>query len=62
MAKKAYRCPGCGGEVIVEEGESLPDCCGGAMNEIPIEECTKPLNAESARFDDDDGACDEGVK
>jgi len=32
------------------------------MHEISIEDCSKPHNAESARFEDEDGACDEGVK
>jgi hypothetical protein len=62
MARKAYRCPGCGEETIIDEGEPVPECCGDSMHEISIEDCTKPHNAESARFEDEDGACDEGVR
>ena len=62
MSKKAYRCPGCGEEVIVADSSEVPDCCGEPMNQIPLEDCTKAANAESARFFDEDGACDDGVK
>ena len=62
MSKKAYRCPGCGEEVIIADSSHVPDCCGEPMKQIPLEDCTKAQNAESARFMDEDGACDEGVK
>jgi len=62
MSQKAYRCPGCGDEIIIADSDQVPDCCGQHMNEIPLDECTKAPNAESARFGDEDGACDDGVK
>jgi len=62
MANKAYRCSDCGDEVVIADSNENPDCCGQQMKEIPLEECTKAPNAESARFADDDGACDDGVK
>lgn len=62
MSKTAYNCPGCGEEVIVDDGGQIPECCGEPMKQIPLEDCTKAHNAESARLMDEDGACDEGVK
>lgn len=62
MSKRAFRCENCGHELIVEEGSAHPECCGLPMKEIALEDCTKPMNAESARLDDEDGACDDGVK
>ncbi len=62
MERKAYRCRGCGAETIIDEAEPLPECCGESMQEIAIDDCAKPHNAESARLDDEDGACDDGVR
>lgn len=62
MSQKAYRCPECGDEVIIADSDQVPDCCGQPMQQISLDECTKAPNAESARFGDEDGACDDGVK
>ncbi len=62
MAKKAYQCKDCGKEVIVEASGSVPECHGHPMREIDLDACAKPHNFESARFGDDDAACDDGVK
>jgi len=62
MAKKAYQCKDCGNEVIVEAAAKTPDCHGKPMTEIDLDSCSKPHNSESARFGDEDPACDDGVK
>ena len=47
MAKKAYRCPGCGTEVVLDEGDMVPECCGTKMMEIPLEEGAQARGAEN---------------
>jgi len=57
--KKGYQCEDCGRTEIVSDG-SVPHCCGKPMQEVPLDVCMKPpADAESARFTDDDEACDD---
>ncbi|WP_020611066.1 hypothetical protein [Sediminispirochaeta bajacaliforniensis] len=61
MGQKAYQCEDCGNEVIVDDVDTIPECCGKAMKEIPLDECTKASNPESARSWEVEDACDDGV-
>jgi hypothetical protein len=57
---KAYRCEICKGEILAPTGGPIPECCGQAMQNIPLDQCTLSTTAEHARFDQDDGPCDDG--
>jgi hypothetical protein len=58
--KIGYKCEECGRTEIVTAGESIPECCGKPMEEVPLDVCMKPpADAESARMTDDDEACDD---
>ncbi|HOX12523.1 MAG TPA: hypothetical protein P5313_09275 [Spirochaetia bacterium] len=62
MADKAYKCKDCGKEKIVKDTNSAPDCCGHEMQQIPMDLCGKAHSAETARFNQPDDACDDGVR
>ena len=58
MAK--YECTTCKRTAIVEDDESVPECCGKPMKKImPHEICLHPAHAEHARPMERDEACDE---
>lgn len=57
--KVAYRCENCGKEVIMTD-DSIPECCGEPMGEIPLDICTQPAHAEHARPMEDEEPCDDG--
>ena len=57
--KVAYRCEGCGKELIITDG-TIPNCCDRPMKEIPLDLCTQPAHAEHARPMDSENACDDG--
>ncbi len=57
--KKGYQCGECQQTKIVNDG-SVPECCGKPMGEVSLEVCSKPpSDAESARMNDADDACDD---
>ena len=57
--KKGYQCAECEQTTVVHDG-SVPQCCGKPMGEVPLDFCSKPpSDAESARMNDDDDACDD---
>jgi hypothetical protein len=58
--KKAYRCEICKGQVVTSESGPTPECCGHAMQNIALDQCTLSTTAEHARFDQEDDACDDG--
>lgn len=60
MADTTYQCKDCGQEIIQASALPPPECCGESMRALPP--CGKPHVAESARMDDNDEACDDGVK
>jgi hypothetical protein len=57
---KAYRCEICKGEALAPTDGPAPECCGQEMQNIPLDQCTLSTTAEHARFDQDDGPCDDG--
>jgi hypothetical protein len=57
---KAYRCEICKGEALAPTDGPAPECCGKKMQNIPLDQCTLSTTAEHARFDQDDGPCDDG--
>lgn len=57
---QAYECEICKGQLMARTGASTPQCCGRAMKNIPLEQCTLSATAEHARLDDDDEPCDDG--
>lgn len=61
MKLKAYRCSHCDDEQVINAEHSAPECCGKTMNQIPLDNCSKPHNPESARLYESDDACDDGV-
>jgi len=56
--KKGYQCSECQQTTIVNNG-SVPECCGKTMNEVSLDVCSKPSDAESARMNDADDPCDD---
>ena len=56
----AYQCEKCRGEMLAQEGEAAPECCGQAMATIPLDQCTLSSTAEHSRWDADDEPCDDG--
>ena len=58
--QKAYRCEICKGQAVAPSGHPIPECCGQAMQNIPMEQCTLSTTAEHARFDQEDEPCDDG--
>lgn len=61
MKLKAYHCSHCDEEKIISADKAAPECCGETMLQIPLEDCSKPYNPESARLYESDDACDDGV-
>jgi hypothetical protein len=61
MKLKAYHCSHCNEEKIIDAEKNTPECCGETMQQIPLDDCSKPYNPESARLDEADDACDDGV-
>jgi DNA-directed RNA polymerase subunit RPC12/RpoP len=59
MTTKAYKCTKCGKEVITSEVET-PECCGQEMEQIPLEQCTQPHEAEYSGPFEEDEPCDTG--
>jgi len=57
---QAYECQNCKGQVMAEAGSPVPECCGRAMQNIPLDRCTLATTAEHSRFDKDDEPCDDG--
>lgn len=57
---KAYRCEICKGQVAISADRPVPECCGQAMQSIPLDQCTLTTTAEHSRFDQDDEPCDDG--
>jgi hypothetical protein len=57
---KAYRCEICKGQVLISSNSPIPECCGQAMRNIPLDQCTLSTTAEHARFDQEDDPCDDG--
>jgi hypothetical protein len=57
---KAYECTICKGQIVTSADNPVPECCGQAMQNIPMDQCTLTTTAEHARFDQDDGPCDDG--
>ena len=61
MAKNhAFECEQCKSQVMIDAGDSVPECCGRKMRSIPLDQCTLTLTAEHSRFDQDDDPCDDG--
>ncbi len=58
--EQAYQCANCKGEVLAKEGSDTPECCGQAMQSIPLDQCTLSTTAEHSRWDKDDEPCDDG--
>jgi hypothetical protein len=58
--EKAYKCEICEGQVVTPADGPVPECCGQAMRNIPLNQCTLTNTAEHARFDQDDEPCDDG--
>jgi hypothetical protein len=59
--KRTYHCDECG-KYSNAEGEDVPECCGGKMREMSLEECVKdPAFAEHARSFEGDRPCDPGT-
>lgn len=57
--EKGYQCGECEQTQVVRD-DSVPECCGKPMLEVPLDFCSKPpSDPESARFDDSDDACDD---
>jgi len=55
-----FECLSCKRIAFVEEGESIPECCGKQMKKkMPREICLQPSHAEHARPMEDEDACDE---
>lgn len=55
---KAYRCEDCGHEIIQDEHEPVPQCCGEKMKEIPLEAC-RDAGPEAARPGVEDEPCED---
>ncbi len=60
MARKTYRCDGCGHEITQDEFLPPPECCGEPMQ--AKKPCGKPQAAEAGRLKDGDEACDDGTR
>jgi len=54
-----YECLSCKRTALVEEGQSVPRCCGKPMKKIPREICLQSSHSEAARSMDDESACDD---
>ncbi len=56
--KKGYQCAACKKTMVVRD-DSVPNCCGLPMRQIPLDICIQPSHAEHARPMDDEDACDD---
>ena len=59
MTKKVYKCMNCGKEQITND-ENIVECCGRQMEQIPLDQCTQPHNAEYSGPFEEDKPCDDG--
>ncbi len=57
---KKYACTTCSRTVTVAGIHEEPGCCGGKMEEIPLEPCVNAPHAEMARNGEIEDACDDG--
>lgn len=58
MTLDTWRCVECGKEAAAQKA---PDCCGSPMALKAAEHAPHPMTAEADRFEDEDGAFDDGV-
>ena len=56
---ETYQCQSCKRTATVDEGESVPSCCGKPMIKMPREICLQPDHAEHARPMEEEDACDD---
>jgi len=56
---KEYTCTHCGKKVTAHD-DKVPECCGTAMKQLPVDLCLQPAHAEHARPMEDEDACDDG--
>ncbi|MFA6857984.1 MAG: hypothetical protein WCR31_12330 [Treponema sp.] len=55
-----YKCEKCGKETTVDSKAAVPECCGRKMKQLPLDVCSTTFDAETYRFQNEDGPCDEG--
>jgi hypothetical protein len=58
---KKYVCDTCGAQKDVPASASAPECCGAPMRRTTLEPCERPSSAETARLQNKDEACNDGV-
>jgi len=56
--KKAYHCDDCGHEIIQDEQDPVPECCGEKMKEIPLDSC-REAGPEATRPGVEDEPCED---
>ena len=59
LKEETYECKNCGKIVRVSDGK-VPLCCDKPMEKLPIEICTQPAHAETARPMNEEDVCDDG--
>jgi hypothetical protein len=57
--EKNYECKDCGKKINVSD-DTIPECCGKPMKQIPLDICTQPAHAEHTRPMENEGPCDDG--
>jgi hypothetical protein len=60
MEYTEYQCEECEKYAKAPEGTSVPECCSKPMKRVPLDLCTRPMQAEHARNMDMEEACDDG--